>query len=90
MTRAELVGLVIETLRETQRLSGRGDSFAVTETTVPIGDLADFDSHNGLEATLAVEERIGQSLPVNLFTDDATRRPLSVGEVVDHLLSLVD
>ncbi len=89
MTREELMGLVIEALRETQRLSGRDPGFPVTEATVPIGDLDEFGSHNGLEVTVALEERIGRELPTNLFTDDSSRRPLSVGEVVDRLLSTV-
>jgi hypothetical protein len=83
-----MVKLVRESLRESQRMSGRDDDFTVTEATVPIGDLVDFDSLNGIEATQVLEERLGGPLPENLFTDETTRRPLSVGLVVDRLLGL--
>jgi acyl carrier protein len=88
MKREELVEAVIDALRETQRMSGHDADTIITEATVPIGDLVEFDSCNGVEATLAVEERIGHSLPVNLFSDDSTSRPLSIGEVIDRLLGL--
>jgi hypothetical protein len=88
MTREDLLEAVIEALRETQRMSGHDVEAAITGATVPIGDLIQFDSHNGIEATVALEERVGHPLPVNLFTDDSTRRPRSVDEVVDRLLNL--
>jgi len=88
MTRKEMIQLVSESLRESQRMSGRAGAFTVTEATVPIGDLPDFDSLNGIEVTQLLEERLGGPLPENLFTNETTRQPLSVGEVVDRLVSL--
>jgi len=88
MTRNEMIDIVGEALRESQRMCGRSDDFLVTEATVPIGDLDEFDSLNGIEATQVIEERLGGSLPEDLFIDEETRKPLSVGAVADRLLAL--
>ena len=88
MKREDLLRAVIDALRETQRMCGHDADVTITEGTIPIGDLVEFDSHNGLEATLFLEERFDRPLPVNLFTNESTRRALAVGEVVDRLLKL--
>ncbi len=85
-SREELLAIVIDALRHTLRMSGRDADTPITATTIPIGELPDFDSHNGIEATLAIEERIGRILPISLFVDKATGRPLSIAEVVDRLI----
>ena len=88
MERIEVRNAVIEVVRETQRMSGRPDDGLITEVTVPIGDLIGFDSHNGIEATLLLETRLGRALPDNLFTDDANRRALALAEIVARILAL--
>lgn len=88
MTRIEMIDLVSESLRESQRLCGRADDFEVTEATIPIGDLDEFDSLNGIEATQVLEERLGGTLPEDLFVDEETHKPVSVGAVADRLLAL--
>ena len=90
MKRDEMIELVSELLRESQKLSGRDDVFAITEATVPVGELADFDSLNGVEATHLIEERLRKRLPDNIFVDGASRHPLSIGQVVDCLLDLMN
>ncbi len=88
MTRKELVETLIGALRESQRHSGHDEDATISEATVPIGDLVDFDSLNAVEVTVALEEHVGCTLPVNIFAEDSTHRPLSVAEIVDRLLSM--
>lgn len=89
MTREEMVELVIESLRESLRMSGREVICDVAEATVPIGGLRDFDSLNGIEVTQALEERLGVPLADSLFMDDGGGRARSVGDVADHLMRLM-
>lgn len=85
MTRKEISEAVINALRETQQLSGHVEDVAISEDTVPFSDLIDFDSLNAVEATVALEQRIGRSLVENVFVDDKGR-PLSVRGVTERLL----
>jgi acyl carrier protein len=85
MTRKELLEAVMSALRETQQLSGHADDIAISEATVPFSDLIDFDSLNAVEATVALEQRLGRTLQENVFVD-GKGRPLSVRGVAERLL----
>lgn len=88
MSRDRVIAAVIAALKESQRQSGCTVEEPITPDTIPIGELRDFDSLNGVEATLSLEGLLDRKLPVNLFADDELRRSLSVAQVADRILLL--
>lgn len=80
---------VIESLREIQQISGRPE-VVISPETCPLTDLPEFDSPNGVEATVAIDGRLGGILPeelVSLFVDES-RQPRTVRGVCDAIAAL--
>jgi len=87
----ELRTIVIKTLRDIQILGGRPDR-PISGPTMPISDLPDFDSQNGLEFSCAIEVATGCTVPLdeNLCVDDSgPRRPRTVDEIAERLSELI-
>lgn len=88
MEKAEAVRIVADVLADIQVVSGREMS-AISESTCPIGDLAEFDSLNGVEATVELSSRLGFDLPgVNAFVNESGTKALTVSEVADGICKL--
>ena len=83
MQKSEAVRVVIDVLTFVQELSGRkvGD---ITEQTCPIGDLDEFDSLSGVEASAELSDKLGFELPgTNAFVNEQGTRALTVGEMAE-------
>jgi acyl carrier protein len=88
MNRAEVVKAIIGVLEELQSISGR-PAAQISERTCPIGDLDEFDSLNGVEATVELSDRLGIDLPgVNAFVTEKGTKALTVSEVADAICRL--
>jgi acyl carrier protein len=85
MTKADVEKVIVDVLSHIQQLSGRGVA-KITASTCPIGDLEQFDSLSGVEATVELSSRLGFELPgVNAFVNQQGTRALNVGEVADGI-----
>lgn len=83
MKKDKVVNNVIQVLTQLQRDSGR-KSVAILGSTCPIGDLDQFDSLNGVEATVAIADELGVELPgVSVFVNESGTRALTVSEIAD-------
>jgi len=87
MNRKKIYNLVVEKLRIIQNLS-EGENVVINEDTVPIGGLAGFDSLNGLEFTIMINEIIPIDKKVRLCVSDDGKKPLSVKQIVDRLMDI--
>ena len=88
MNKLEIVRVVIGVLAALQSDSGRAAT-QISETTCAIGDLDQFDSLNGVEATIELSARLGIDFPaVNAFVNEKGTKPLTVSEVADHICRL--
>jgi len=77
--------LVIQLLAELQSLVTE-DPVKVTRVTVPLKDLAFFDSLLGLEMTVALERELGISIEEQtVFSDEDTREPLSITQIAQRI-----
>ncbi len=86
-TKAQITEVVAEVLAEIQASSGR-EPVAITGQTCPIGDLPDFDSLNGVEATVELADRLGVEIPgVNVFVNEKGTKALRVSEITDNICS---
>ncbi len=84
MNRENVVELVIDAVRQVQESSGRyaGD---IGPETRPLRDVEDFDSHNGVEATLFLSESLGKELPDSIFVPGEGNRILSINEIAEDV-----
>ena len=64
MTQSEIELLLIKTVCDIQEQSGR-EKVAVSSDTCPIEDLEDFDSLNGVEATVEIFDELQLELDFN-------------------------
>jgi len=88
MTQTELEALITEVVNKVQTLSGR-ETVAITSSTRPVNDVPEFDSLNGVEATIEIMERLKIDLEFNnVLVDKATA--LTVEEAAQRLLPLVN
>ena len=79
---------VIDVLKKIQIISGRGEA-PITEDTCPIGGLENFDSLNGVEATIELSDEFDVDLSViNGFVDAKSSKPLTVSEVAEHICQI--
>ena len=60
MSRNEMIEIVIEKLTDIQEIGDR-EKVTISDTTIPIGELPEFDSMNGVEFASMIDEvlRIG-------------------------------
>ncbi len=76
-------------LAEIQSISGRVQE-PIREDTRPIGDLDQFDSLNGVEATVELSDRLGVDLGVvNAFVNEDAAKALTVSEIADGICRLI-
>ena len=85
MSITSVENLVIELLSELQLLVTE-EPVEITRATVPLIDLAFFDSLLGLEMTVALERGLGINIgEQTVFSDKETREPLSITQVAQHI-----
>ncbi|WP_339744855.1 acyl carrier protein [uncultured Rubinisphaera sp.] len=85
MKKEEAVRIVIDVLKSVQEISGRKDS-EIVGSTCPIGDLTEFDSLSGVEASAMLSDRVGFELPgVNAFVNEQGTKSLSVNQIAEAI-----
>lgn len=90
MEKNEVVGKVIDAVRQVQETSGRPVG-NISPSTRSIGDVVGFDSLSGVEATVILSESLGHELPAdyNAFVSKDGRRALSISEITDNLCEII-
>ena len=85
MEKAEIVRRVTGILSKVQKISGR-KTVAITGQTRPIGGLPDFDSLNGVEASVLIAQEFSIEFPrSNILVNDSGTAPLSVSQIADYV-----
>ncbi len=84
MDRENVVGLVIDAVRQVQEASGRAGG-NINSNTRPLRDIDGFDSHSGVEASVLLSESLGYEIPDEVFVPNAGPRLLSVDEIADNV-----
>ncbi|MCA9078516.1 MAG: hypothetical protein KDA93_26050 [Planctomycetaceae bacterium] len=85
MEKQKAVEAILEVLKSVQELSGRKVG-VITAATCPIGDLDEFDSLSGVEASSMLSGRIGFEIPgVNAFVNEKGTKALSVDQIADAI-----
>jgi len=89
MTKQEIKDELLACLREVQEASGR-EVPPMTDDLCPLLDLPGFQSLNGEEVALDLEERLKCKIDhhTRLFCDP--KRPLTIAEMVDRLYQIVN
>lgn len=90
MNKSDLRAAVIAAIAEVENRCGRDEPELINDTR-PITDLAEWDSLLGVEATLIVEENIGQEIAIEsiFVTEGDDAAPRSIDEIVDLLSAVV-
>lgn len=90
MTMTEATKEVVDVLKTVQELSGRQVG-EITGSTCPIGDLDQFDSLNGVEASVELSSRLGFELPgVNAFVNETGTKALTVNEIAEAICNVAE
>lgn len=91
MTRQQAEAAVIGAIVEIQEMSGR-ERVKITGKTIPIGAVPGFDSLNGLEATILIDQRLGIETPndARLFTNDTGQKAIPVSEIAQRIVDFVE
>ena len=87
MTRNEVVKIVIEKVTEIQEISDR-EKVLISDNTIPIGGLPEFDSMNGVELAAMIDEDLSIGDVGNLCASKDGERALTVGEIADRILEI--
>lgn len=83
MTQLEIEVLLIKTVADLQELSGRAPA-RITADSIPLEDLEDFDSLNGVEVTVDIFEQIELEIEFNnVFVMDD--KPLSIRDAATRI-----
>jgi hypothetical protein len=78
---------LLDAIADTQRRSGR-EVQPMTEDTIPLLDLAGFDSHNGVEVEVLLSIRLGVEIEKVAFcAGKRGSKELKVREIVSALVS---
>jgi len=88
MTRNEVIAIVIEKIEKIQKISDR-ERVPVTNNTVPIGGLPEFDSMNGVEFASMIDEVLSIGDVGNLCASKDGTQALTVSEIADRILEIV-
>jgi len=84
-----MAAVVLDVLKEAQDLSGHTWTDIGVDAK-PIGALEDFDSLNGVEATVMIEQRLGCTLDVeSVFISEDGKKALTVREITERLRKLM-
>ena len=91
MTRERAEAALIGVIAHIQEMSGR-ECPEITGETVPIGDVPGFDSLNGLEATILLDEQLQIETPddARLFTNETGRKAIPVSEIAQRIVDFVE
>jgi hypothetical protein len=92
MGRDHIQQAVIDCIKKVRRMGGYRDS-EITADTIPLKDLKDFDSPNGVEVTVLLDVELGGAFPggiVNVFTSPDGRQALSIRQISERVLKLRD
>ena len=85
MGKTDAIRKVTEVLQSIQELSGR-EVGEITRETCPIGDLDQFDSLSGVEASAELSSQLGFDLPgTNAFVNEQGTKALTVDEIADAI-----
>ena len=87
MIRNEVIKIVIEKLTEIQEISDR-KRIPISDNTIPIGELPEFDSMNGVEFAAMIDEVLSIGDVGNLCASKDGKRALTVGEIADRILEI--
>ncbi|TKJ33171.1 MAG: hypothetical protein CEE38_21160 [Planctomycetes bacterium B3_Pla] len=87
MTKKQIYNLVVEKLRSIQEMCGK-KIVDINEDTVPIGQLAGFDSLTGIEFTTEIDADIPLDKSVRLCVSVDGKKPLSVRQIVKRLMDI--
>ncbi len=87
MTRNEVIKVVIEKIEEIQEIGDR-EKVPISDNTIPIGDLPEFDSMNGVEFASMIDEGLSIGDVGNLCASKDGKRALTVGEIADRILEI--
>lgn len=88
MNKTEAIRVIIDVLTDIQLTSGRAPT-QISKDTCPISGLEQFDSLNGVEATVELSDRLDIDLPgVNAFMNDDGTQALTVSEIADSICKL--
>ncbi|HEY2414282.1 MAG TPA: hypothetical protein VGI40_18705 [Pirellulaceae bacterium] len=90
MSREEVQRVVIDCIKRVRSMGGYRDA-EITADTVPLKDLKDFDSPNGVEVTVLLDVDLGGAFSdgvVSVFTSPDGRKALSVKQITDSVLKL--
>ena len=91
MDKEQIRAAVTAAVSEVEALCGREAPQQLSGDIRPVVDLANWDSLLGVEATLIVEEKVGQNLGVEsiFVTDSNEPRARSVDEIVEVLFDSI-
>ena len=84
MSNGEIERLLIDAVLAIQKMSGRKD-VAMTASTRPLLDIPDFDSLNGVEATIETGGKLNFDIPFNNIFLNESKRALSIKEAAVRL-----
>jgi len=87
MIRNDVIKIVIEKLTEIQEISDR-EKIPISDSTIPIGELPEFDSMNGVEFASMIDEVLSIGDVGNLCASKDGKRALTVGEIVDRIFEI--
>jgi acyl carrier protein len=90
MNKEEITTVIIEVINQIQETSGE-DAIDISEDTIPIGDLPDFDSLRGIETLVIIAAKLDIEIggDVNLFISKDERRALSINDIADRIIEEV-
>ena len=87
MTRNKVIKVVIETLEEIQKISDR-EKVPISDNTIPIGELPEFDSMNGVEFASMIDKVLSIGDVGNLCVSKDGKQALTVSEIADRILEI--
>ena len=91
MTIIEIKKIIADTVQSLQTLSGRPCG-GVTDDTMPIGELAGFDSLSGIEATVMIEAALGKTFKTeNVLVAEMSGRKssLTIAQAAEQVQKLL-
>lgn len=87
MTRNKVIKIVIKKLTEIQEISDR-EKVPISDKTIPIGELPEFDSMNSVEFAFMIDEVLSIGDVGNLCASKDGKKALTVGEIADRILEI--
>ena len=85
MTNDEIRDIVAAAIQRIQSVSGRPCP-PLQDTIRPLLDVEGFDSLNGLEATIEIEQKLGSLRIENLFLSESGKSARTLGTIVNEIV----